>query len=48
VNERAWAIIAINSGASDRLQAAIAAKDPSYDGSKAVTAWGIEARNEQA
>lgn len=38
----------VNSGASDRLNAAISSANNSYDNSAAVTLWGNEARNENA
>jgi hypothetical protein len=45
-DERAWAIVAINSGVSDRLNAAIANASPNYDASQVITAYAAEARNE--
>lgn len=36
----------VSANATDRLNAAIASADRTYDGSTAVTAFGIEARNE--
>lgn len=46
VDERAWVAVAIAPGASARLQAAIAARDSTYNSSSAVTAYAAEARNE--
>jgi hypothetical protein len=48
VNERAWVAVAISQGASARLQTAIAARDSTYNGSSAVTAYAAEARNENS
>ncbi|KAF7364308.1 DUF3533 domain-containing protein [Mycena sanguinolenta] len=44
--EKTWYALSINSGASANLSAAVAAADPSYDPSTAVTFMGTEARNE--
>lgn len=38
----------VNAGATDRLNAALEATDSSYNGSLAITAYGVEARNENA
>lgn len=38
----------VSAGASDRLNAAIASADNTYNNSAAVTLWGNEARNENA
>lgn len=41
--------IKVNNGATSRLDAAIARRtDPSYNASSAITAYGVEARNENA
>ncbi|KAA1474307.1 hypothetical protein DENSPDRAFT_803883 [Dentipellis sp. KUC8613] len=48
VDEQAWVIIAINSGASNSLNNAVASADASYNGSLAVTVYVEEARNENA
>ena len=40
--------LAVNEGASSRLDAAILNPDPSYNGSEAITVFGVEARNENA
>jgi hypothetical protein len=48
VDERAWAAVVVSSGATQRLQNAISARDSSYNGSSAVTAYSAEARNENA
>ncbi|KAI0311955.1 hypothetical protein OF83DRAFT_1166149 [Amylostereum chailletii] len=46
--EKAWAIVSINPGASASLAAAASSADASYNGSSAVTFYGVEARNENA
>ncbi|KAJ6496247.1 hypothetical protein C8R45DRAFT_1061837 [Mycena sanguinolenta] len=46
VQEKTWYGLSINSGASAKLSAAVAAADPSYDPSAAITFMGTEARNE--
>ncbi|KAI0821447.1 hypothetical protein BC629DRAFT_1587717 [Irpex lacteus] len=46
--EKCWIAVSISAGASDRLNAAIASADNTYDDSAAVTLWGNEARNENA
>ncbi|EIM83003.1 uncharacterized protein STEHIDRAFT_84394 [Stereum hirsutum FP-91666 SS1] len=48
VNEHTWALVSINAGASDKLDAAVAAADSSYNGSLAVTIYVEEARNENS
>ncbi|TRM69268.1 hypothetical protein BD626DRAFT_391845 [Schizophyllum amplum] len=48
VNEKVWVAVVINNGATSNLNSAIAATDASYNGSSAVTAYGVEARNENA
>ncbi|KAI0087133.1 hypothetical protein BDY19DRAFT_1092222 [Irpex rosettiformis] len=48
LGEKCWIAVSISSGASDRLSAAIASANTSYDNSAAVTLWGNEARNENA
>ncbi|KAI5123660.1 hypothetical protein M0805_001690 [Coniferiporia weirii] len=46
VQEKTWAAVTINPGASTNLSAALASADGSYNGSLAVTAYAAEARNE--
>lgn len=48
VQNRAWAIIAINSNATETLNAAVVAADGTYTSNRAVTVYVIEARNENA
>jgi hypothetical protein len=48
VDERAWAIVSVNPGATQRLQTAISNRDSTYNSSGAVTAYAAEARNENA
>ncbi|KAJ2917989.1 hypothetical protein MD484_g2447, partial [Candolleomyces efflorescens] len=47
-NEQIWTAVAINPGSSSRLTAALAAPNTSYDGAEVITAYGVEARNENA
>ncbi|KAF9052135.1 hypothetical protein BJ165DRAFT_1340997 [Panaeolus papilionaceus] len=47
-DEKAWIAVVVNPNASARLMSAIANPDPSYDGSLAVTVYGVEARHEGA
>ncbi|KAF9483273.1 hypothetical protein BDN70DRAFT_873964 [Pholiota conissans] len=47
-DEKAWVAVAINDGATARLQASISSPNASYDGTMAITAFGVEARNENA
>ncbi|KAJ6607870.1 hypothetical protein B0H10DRAFT_2070093 [Mycena sp. CBHHK59/15] len=44
--EKTWVAVAVNVGASSNLTAAVATADPSYEGSRAITFIGAEARNE--
>ncbi|KAI0686706.1 hypothetical protein BC835DRAFT_1420255 [Cytidiella melzeri] len=46
--DKCWLAVTINAGASDRLSAAVASADATYDTSQAVTLFGNEARNENA
>ncbi|KAJ7350884.1 hypothetical protein DFH08DRAFT_862558 [Mycena albidolilacea] len=46
VEEKAWAVVAINPGTSSNLAAALSAVDKSYNSSSAITFVGSEARNE--
>ncbi|KAH7913173.1 hypothetical protein BJ138DRAFT_1171485 [Hygrophoropsis aurantiaca] len=46
LDDRCWAAIAINPGASNALNAAVNAADASYNTSQAVTAYTTTARNE--
>ncbi|TFL06621.1 hypothetical protein BDV98DRAFT_600637 [Pterulicium gracile] len=47
-DQKCWAAIAINPGASGNLSAALAAVNASYNGSLAITAYGNEGRNENS
>ncbi|KAJ2917965.1 hypothetical protein MD484_g2461, partial [Candolleomyces efflorescens] len=47
-DEHIWTAVSINPGSSSRLTAALAAPNASYDGSEVITAYGVEARNENA
>ncbi|KAH6910148.1 hypothetical protein BKA70DRAFT_1560776 [Coprinopsis sp. MPI-PUGE-AT-0042] len=44
--ERTWAGIAIMPNVSSNLTSALATPNPSYDGSRGIIAYGVEARNE--
>ncbi|KIY53209.1 hypothetical protein FISHEDRAFT_33652 [Fistulina hepatica ATCC 64428] len=46
VDEHAWAAIAINENATSRLEDAVITANASYNGSSAITAFGVEARSE--
>ncbi|KAF4569428.1 hypothetical protein EYR36_009219 [Pleurotus pulmonarius] len=48
ISERCWVALSINQNATARLNAAVASLDANYDGTSAVTAFGVEARNEDA
>ncbi|ESK88543.1 response to drug-related protein [Moniliophthora roreri MCA 2997] len=48
VDEKAWVAVVINSGVTDALNSAVRSADASYNGSTAVTVFGVEARNENA
>ncbi|KAK7047305.1 hypothetical protein VNI00_006536 [Paramarasmius palmivorus] len=48
VDEKAWVAIVINSGATEALNSALASADAAYNGSAAITVYGVEARNENA
>ncbi|KAF9044944.1 hypothetical protein BJ165DRAFT_1347224 [Panaeolus papilionaceus] len=48
VDEKIWVALAINQGASDRLEASLANPNPDYDGALAITVFAVEARNENA
>ncbi|KAG6888299.1 hypothetical protein C0995_009298 [Termitomyces sp. Mi166 len=48
VEQQTWVAVAINPGASERLQASYSNPNSSYDGRDAVTVYGAEARNENA
>jgi hypothetical protein len=43
-----WAAVAIHNGATSRLANAVSSADSSYNGSLAITAYGNQARNENA
>ena len=45
-DEKTWAAIAIMPNVSSTLTASLASPDPSYDGSRGIVAYGVEARNE--
>jgi hypothetical protein len=46
--EQCWVAVAINAGATSRLTQAVESANSTYDGSLAITAFGNEARNENA
>ncbi|KAF8189646.1 hypothetical protein BJ912DRAFT_925825 [Pholiota molesta] len=48
VQEQTWVAVVINGGATSNLQGAIRNPTPDYNGSAAITAYGAEARNENA
>ncbi|KAL1745590.1 hypothetical protein HDZ31DRAFT_81860 [Schizophyllum fasciatum] len=48
LNEKTWVALVINNGATSNLQSAIQSVDASYNGTSALTAFGMEARNENA
>lgn len=48
INEKAWAAVTIHSGASDRLAAALAARDGSGYDNQVASAYAVEARNENS
>ncbi|GJE94695.1 SNG1 family protein [Phanerochaete sordida] len=48
VNERAWAAVTIHSGASDRLNAALSARNGSGYDNQVASAYAVEARNENS
>ncbi|KAL1710621.1 hypothetical protein EV121DRAFT_275439 [Schizophyllum commune] len=48
VNEKIWVAVVINNGATSNFNDAVSTADPSYNGTSAVTAYGVEARNENA
>ncbi|KAF8991980.1 hypothetical protein BDQ17DRAFT_1223012, partial [Cyathus striatus] len=47
-DEHTWVAIAINSGASQRLQDSLSSPNASYSGVDAITVLAVEARNENA
>lgn len=46
--EHTWVAVAIHSGASTKLNAALTIPNSTYDGSEAITVYAAEARNENA
>ncbi|KAI9463645.1 hypothetical protein BJY52DRAFT_1252871 [Lactarius psammicola] len=48
VQNKAWAIIAINSNATETLNAAVVAADSAYTPNRTITVYVIEGRNENA
>ncbi|PPR02814.1 hypothetical protein CVT26_009600 [Gymnopilus dilepis] len=48
LDEQTWAAITINAGSTSRLMSSLASPNSSYDGSEAITVFGVEARNENA
>ncbi|KAL0954143.1 hypothetical protein HGRIS_005282 [Hohenbuehelia grisea] len=46
INEKCWVALAVSAGATARLNAAAGAMNSSYDGTTAITALAVEARNE--
>ncbi|KIM42629.1 hypothetical protein M413DRAFT_408539 [Hebeloma cylindrosporum] len=47
-DDQTWIAVAVNQGASSRLEASIVNPDPSYNGADAITVYAAEARNENA
>ncbi|KAJ2921996.1 hypothetical protein H1R20_g15099, partial [Candolleomyces eurysporus] len=47
-NEEIWTAVAINPGSTGRLTAALTAPNTSYNGAEVITAFAVEARNENA
>ncbi|KAJ2922000.1 hypothetical protein H1R20_g15095, partial [Candolleomyces eurysporus] len=47
-NEEIWTAVAINPGSTSRLTAALTAPNISYNGAEVITAFAVEARNENA
>ncbi|KAJ2917992.1 hypothetical protein MD484_g2452, partial [Candolleomyces efflorescens] len=47
-DEQIWTAVAINPGSTSRLFAALTAPNASYNGAEAITAYAVEARNENA
>ncbi|KAJ3570610.1 hypothetical protein NP233_g4289 [Leucocoprinus birnbaumii] len=45
---KTWIAVTVNPGASSRLTAALASPNASYDGSQAISVYGVEARNQAA
>ncbi|KAF8652205.1 hypothetical protein AX16_004508 [Volvariella volvacea WC 439] len=48
LNHKSWIAVAVNENASRALQASLINPDPSYNGSHAITVFGVEARQENA
>ncbi|KAF9447255.1 hypothetical protein P691DRAFT_707098 [Macrolepiota fuliginosa MF-IS2] len=48
LEEKAWIAVTINSGSSDGLKAALTTPNAAYDGTQAISVFGVEARNENA
>lgn len=48
LQEICWIAIAVHSGATKRFNESLITGDKSYNGSEAITAYGVEARNENA
>ncbi|KAF8884553.1 hypothetical protein CPB84DRAFT_1789019 [Gymnopilus junonius] len=48
LDEQTWVAITINEGSTARLMDSLASPNATYDGSEAMTVFGVEARNENA
>ncbi|TFK64264.1 hypothetical protein BDN72DRAFT_872108 [Pluteus cervinus] len=48
LNEKTWIAITINANSSSQLQASLANPEPSYDPTKVLSVYAVEARNENA
>ncbi|KJA21331.1 hypothetical protein HYPSUDRAFT_42197 [Hypholoma sublateritium FD-334 SS-4] len=48
LEERTWMAIIINEGSTSRLNQSLNSPNPTYNGSQAITVFGVEARNENA
>ncbi|TFK64732.1 hypothetical protein BDN72DRAFT_801842, partial [Pluteus cervinus] len=48
LDEKAWVAVTIHANSSTQLQASLAQPDPSYDPTKVISVYAVEARNENA
>ncbi|KAF9484292.1 hypothetical protein BDN70DRAFT_989742 [Pholiota conissans] len=48
LEEHTWAAVTINAGSTARLMQSLSSPNTTYDGRDAITAFGVEARNENA
>ncbi|KAG7441781.1 uncharacterized protein BT62DRAFT_982655 [Guyanagaster necrorhizus] len=48
VEQKAWVAVVVQSNATGALNAAVSSVNSSYDGTEAITFYGVEARNENA